>query len=301
MPDIALLPELSVFFGVTIDELFDLTDQKHFERIENMMDNKEKLEPQEFEYARNFLESKLAMKEELDSTLTMISRLYNHRASEYRKLAEYYAKESLEINPTKKDNHCNLREAQQGTMADWNFANHSKRIEYYYEFVEKNPKYNRGYLWLLDELLEDGRLSEAAQVLERLKKVDDSCRVPHYEAMLRWKQGNQEEAKKIWEQMEKTYANDWLAQLELADSMVRIEEYDKAVQFYQKAYEAQPSPKYIDAHISIAQIYELQDKYKEAIGAWKDVIETLRVEWKIREGQMVDRANREIERLGKKI
>ena len=35
MPDVALLPELSVFFGVTIDELFSLDAKKQMERIDN--------------------------------------------------------------------------------------------------------------------------------------------------------------------------------------------------------------------------------------------------------------------------
>ena len=36
-PDIQLLPELAVYFGVTIDELFCLTDDREFDRIQNMI------------------------------------------------------------------------------------------------------------------------------------------------------------------------------------------------------------------------------------------------------------------------
>ena len=39
LPDIQLLPEISVLFGVTIDELFSMTDESRIERIENMIDN----------------------------------------------------------------------------------------------------------------------------------------------------------------------------------------------------------------------------------------------------------------------
>lgn len=39
MPDIQMLPDLSVIFGVTIDELFELTDETHLERIKNMIHN----------------------------------------------------------------------------------------------------------------------------------------------------------------------------------------------------------------------------------------------------------------------
>ena len=37
MPDIQILPDLSVIFGVSIDSLFDMTDESKMERLENMM------------------------------------------------------------------------------------------------------------------------------------------------------------------------------------------------------------------------------------------------------------------------
>ena len=37
-PDINMLPKLSVFFGVTIDELFDLTVEQRLHRIEKMIE-----------------------------------------------------------------------------------------------------------------------------------------------------------------------------------------------------------------------------------------------------------------------
>ena len=37
-PDISMLPKLSVYFGVTIDELFDLTTEQRLHRIDNMLE-----------------------------------------------------------------------------------------------------------------------------------------------------------------------------------------------------------------------------------------------------------------------
>jgi transcriptional regulator with XRE-family HTH domain len=37
MPDIQILPALSVIFGVTIDSLFDITDENKMTRLENML------------------------------------------------------------------------------------------------------------------------------------------------------------------------------------------------------------------------------------------------------------------------
>ena len=38
-PDIAMLPEISAFFGITIDELFRISDETRMERIKNMLWN----------------------------------------------------------------------------------------------------------------------------------------------------------------------------------------------------------------------------------------------------------------------
>lgn len=37
LPDVQLLPAISAYFGVTIDELFALTDDTRMERIQNML------------------------------------------------------------------------------------------------------------------------------------------------------------------------------------------------------------------------------------------------------------------------
>ncbi|MBR3182852.1 MAG: helix-turn-helix transcriptional regulator, partial [Firmicutes bacterium] len=37
MPDVSILPELAVYFGVSLDELFGLTEEKEFDRIQNVI------------------------------------------------------------------------------------------------------------------------------------------------------------------------------------------------------------------------------------------------------------------------
>ena len=59
MPDIQLLPRLSVILGVTIDELFALTDDTHLERIENMISTEHFISKDDFAYAEQFLKEKL--------------------------------------------------------------------------------------------------------------------------------------------------------------------------------------------------------------------------------------------------
>ena len=48
MPDISALPLLAEVFGVSIDELFDLSTEQRLNRIENRMDAEEELPPDVF-------------------------------------------------------------------------------------------------------------------------------------------------------------------------------------------------------------------------------------------------------------
>ena len=59
-PDIQLLPKLSVLFGVTIDELFCLTDEDELDRIQNMIWDEQLLPQAELERAERFLTAKIA-------------------------------------------------------------------------------------------------------------------------------------------------------------------------------------------------------------------------------------------------
>lgn len=299
LPDLTLLPDISVYFGVTIDELFDITEQVRFERIEHMLEIEDSLNNDDFRATEDFLHMKITDEVFQGKALSLLAELYNHKADELRKMAEYYAKEALQVNPEEKVNHTNLRRAQEGTISDWDYANHSKRIVFYQEFLKKNPTYARGYLWLLDELIADNRIKEAKSVLLELKKLDQSCRVPYYLGKIEWADGNHTNAIQIWEKMSNDFNEDWLAQSCMGDSMVYICEYDKAIYYYKKAYELQPSPKYADSPWSIAQIQEIKGDYAGAIEALQEMLYTLKIEWNIEEGAEVERVQREISRLKK--
>lgn len=297
MPDIQLLPEIAVYFGSSIDDLFNFSEQAQFERIENMLDMSETLSAEEFSQAEHFLKNELSNNSYKKDALRLLAELYNHKADELRKTAEKYAKEALELEPESKQNHNNLQRAQEGTIPDWDFANHSKRIDYYKAFVKKNPGYVSGYLWLMDELITDFRLNEAESVCKAMSAVDNSCRVPFYQGKIAWTGGQREKAESIWKQMILDYSNDWLAYANMADAMAYSCRYDEAITYYKKAYELQPSPKYMDAQITAAHIYEIQGKYQQAIVSLKEQLEVLKNEWNITEGREVERINSEINRL----
>ena len=59
MPDITSLPLLAEIFGVSIDDLFDLSAEQRLNRIENRMDMEEELPPDVFLEYEDFLKSQL--------------------------------------------------------------------------------------------------------------------------------------------------------------------------------------------------------------------------------------------------
>lgn len=299
LPDIQLLPEISIYFGVTIDELFDITDEGNFERIENMLYKEAETSIEDFEYAQTFLKKKFEEPEKKAKSLTMMATLYNHMAEGFSKKAEFYAKEALELEPEKKDNHSELNCATHGVIPDWNLANHHEQIDYYKAFVKKNPSYASGYLWLMDALIADGRLEEARDELKKMRSVRNDFRVLLYEGMIEEKDGNKQKAMEIWQDMLKRYPDEWLVHCSIGDCLAYRGEYEAAIPYYEEGEKLQPSPKYTDSAQSRAHIYEIIGDYPHAIKSWERYIEILNQDWNITEGEQVEYPKREISRLKK--
>ena len=59
MPDITLLLGLAVSFGVSIDNLFEFTEESQYERISNMLCEKQHINDPEFNNAKGFLEKQI--------------------------------------------------------------------------------------------------------------------------------------------------------------------------------------------------------------------------------------------------
>ena len=93
MPDITALPLLAETFGVSIDELFDLTAEQRLNRIENRMDVEDELPPDVFREYEEFLKEQLGDREKRARALSLIARLYHHRMEADAKKVSLYARE----------------------------------------------------------------------------------------------------------------------------------------------------------------------------------------------------------------
>jgi len=297
LPDVQLLPAISAYFGVTIDELFALSDETRMERIQNMLWDERVLDPAAVEADRAFLLEKARREPGNGRPHELLADMENHLAEEHRARAAEYARQALSREPLRKDAHDELVHAMGGKLADWCYANHRELIRWYEGFLEENPDCRGGYLWLLDQLIDDGRLDEARAWLGRMAPVDGTFRTPLYRGLIDWAAGDHEEAMAAWEQMCRDWPGEWLVWYSMGDAMVRTGQYGQARAHYRRAFDLQPAPKYVDSLDSIAQVCELDGDVPGAVAALEEEIAVLAEQWDARTGETVDKVRREIDRL----
>lgn len=299
LPDIVLLPALSTYFGVSLDELFDLSDETRLERIQNMLWDERILPQNTVRTETAFLLEHAKAHPEDPKAYTLLAQMENHLAKTHHQQAADYARQAILRNPEEKTAHSELVEAEGGRHADWYYATHHHLINWYQEFVKQHPTYRSGYMWLIDQLMDDYRFEEASCYLDQMAQIDTTFRTPLYRGKIAWMAGKQEEAFVIWDRMCEEFGQDWLTWLCMGDNLARAGRFEEAKRYYKKALEIQPVPKYVDALESIAQICEREEKNEEAIQALEEELVILKEQWDTTIGETADKIHREIARLKK--
>jgi len=138
MPDITLLPLLSGELGVTIDELFDLTTDQKLQRIEKRIDVEGDLPHEIFSEYENFLKTQLDEFPDRRKILSLLARLYHHRAESYLQKVSQYAREAILLAPEIKDCQWLLQKAEGAHVWDWNVSHHTGIINFYKKVIEQD-------------------------------------------------------------------------------------------------------------------------------------------------------------------
>lgn len=301
MPDIQLLPELSALLGVTIDELFSITDRTRMDRISNMLEDVRFLPVHEFESTEQYLKDKATSSDTKAEATLLLARLYNKRAREYRELAAPLAREALLLNPEDKEAHKANLEAAECRMPDWNVGNRWQLIAFYQKFIRQHPDSRPNYLWLMDLLLAEGRTAEARATLEAMDRLERTYHYDLYDGLIAKEEGNLPRALDCWKHMTDREPESWIAWFCRADSLAKLARYDEAAAYYEKSMELQPKPRYYDMAEAIAQISEIQGDYPKAIAMRERCMEICQEDWNITEGEVLDLHRREIQRLRERM
>lgn len=302
LPDIQLLPELSILLGTSIDALFSMTDDKRMERIDNMLWDQRFLSREEFETEERFLKDKCLEPDAQARATLLLAELYCKRAREYRELASPLARKAIGLLPEyDKAAHTALFEAEGGVFPDWNDVNHHRTIAFYQDFIARHPSQRRAYLWLLDLLIDDGRCPEARKYLEKMNRLGESYHSDLYLGMILEKEGKPEEAAACWERMTQKDPDNWQSWFARADRLAKRCAYPEAIALYEKALALSPRPRFTDPVNAIAQLYEIQGQYEKAIEFYQKEIEIVREDWNETQGEAIDEPLRNIARLKEKM
>ena len=300
MPDIALLPGLAGVFGVSIDDLFDLTVEQRLSRIENRLDFEEELSPDVFREYEDFLKARLADETYRKRATELLAFLYWHRMNADAGRVRRYAKEAIRNAPGEKNCQWMLQMAEGHAVWDWNVANHSKAVEFYRRLVEENPETELPYVFLFDNLLADHRAEEAERLLEKYATLPgvNPVHVEVYRACIALARFDERTANRIMETLQEKYPDDFVCLFEAAQYYARKCDYDKAVALYERSYELQTRrPRFQDELMAIAEISEIRGDYRKAAETCDRIIDLLEKEWGMTEEAELMHARREKARL----
>ena len=294
-PDIALLPQIAGYFGVTIDELFEIPRAEQMKRIQNMIWNERRIRPETFDRTVEYLEDVLKQKPNDAEVLTMIAELYNHRAHSDHEIASYYAERALDVDPEDENNAwAAYLEANNAPCGDGYLDNHIEVIRFIKNSVERHPELRFPRILLAENLLADHRLDEAEAVIAQMKKDDAYL---GYSAKLAFLRGDREAALKLWKKAADEYPNRWQATDSLGEGYLMLGMNKEALEAFEKSFTMQEAPRYTDGLLARAQVHEQIGDFEGAIEDRKRIIECLKTDYDTTDGESVDENLREIERL----
>ena len=286
MPDITLLPLLAEVFGVSIDELFDLTVEQKLKRIENRMETEEEFSEPLFKEYEEFLTAQLEENKDRTMILGLLARLYHHRMGADARRVSKYAREAIMLAPEQKECQWLLQMAEGDAPWDWNIANHAGVIEFYKSVIDADkgtPKTPLPYYYLIDDLIADHRTEEAREYVEKCAALPGHkpFLLEVYRAHIALAEYDEAGADGIMETAMEKYGDISGFLFESAQYYAKKCDYEKAIEFYEKSWasEEDKKPRYTDALQGIALIYEITGQREKAVETYDRWISCLREEW----------------------
>lgn len=286
MPDITALPLLAEIFGVTIDDLFDLTTEQRLNRIENRMDAEEELPADVFLEYEAFLQGKLNDADHGKRATELLAYLYWHRMNAEGKKAARYAKEAIRRAPNEKGCQWILNKTDHHAVWDWNMSNHIRAVNFYRELVTADPDAALSYMYLLDNLIADRRADEAEYWLNRYCVLEKAHPVMKrvYRAYIALARFDEPAADRIMEDLLADQPDNDAVLFETAQYYAAKADYKKAVDTYERAFAADTRrPRFQDALMGIADIYEVMGDYANAAKTYDRIVDLLENEWGLSE------------------
>ena len=286
MPDITLLPMIATEFGISIDELFDLTTEQKLYRIKKRIETEYDLNEDVFKEFEEFLLVQLSVNSDRVKILSLLAHLYHHRMETDARKVSKYAREAIMLKPEVKDCQWLLQMAEGERAWDWVADNSASLIDFYKEVIKNDkikPPTPLPYYYLLDDLIADKRTKEAREYLEILKTIPAhrAVLIPVYEANIALAEFDEKKADEIMLSALEKYENNGIFVFESAQYHARKGNFKTAIELFERAWTLEESnkPRYTDNLCSIALIYQIMGDKENAIATYDRILACLRDEW----------------------
>ena len=287
-PDIAILPQLALFFGVSIDTLFSMNRDDYIERISKMIRDEYSIAPENFLWAERYLKGMLSEENQNNNARILLVELYEHRENRDLLACGRLCEEGLLIEPS------NIVLIGKLTRIREKRDESDRLIEFFEALYSKNKQNDILVETLIDIYIKHGRCDDAASLMLSSKKRPI---FELYQGDIELALGRKDKAIALWRSAANENYRDCELLFKIAERFDNIHDIDAALQLYQQSYEAAPVPKELDALYAQAFLYTKIKKNAEAIDVWKMIIKSLAYDYGINEGECVDWAKREIQKL----
>lgn len=298
LPDITLLPKLAAFFGVRIDELFSVNHEDELERIDTML-QRETMTDQNYSYAKRILDGILRENPEDVETMKQYAKVYLAKTNTDLLAAGRMLEKAMELSPLDEE----IYSLYRGVRGGSEYKQHSDNdwfIRVCEPYAKKHPQNCRLYRMLIEAMISKKYFKRAEELLDLVSFEGEQKYIR--EVLLgdiALASGNKTAAKDIWSTVPK---EDWLGQYEIGERFNRLNEYDRAIECFNNAYEAQTAPHKMDMMYSLAFLYKKLGRLEEAKAEWELIMKTLISEYAVtEEDNDIAWAKREIAQLEQNI
>lgn len=295
-PDIALLPKLAVYFGVSMDILFSLTQDEYLDRITAMLRDEHTISPGDFLWAEGYLTGLLAENPDYNDARKRLVWLYRHRVNRDTLTCGRIAEEGIRWDPMDVElvkALVQIREQRQ---------ERDRLISFLAALAEADPD---NYV-VREELIEACIRNREWERAEKLMTgVQPRPAYTLYRGDIRLAKGDEDGAVRIWTELtdslfEQEKDDAGLAAwtyYQTAERLERIGRYNEALQWYEASHRAGVEPKPLDSLYASAFLYEKLERLPEAVQMWEKIIHALKTDYGIKAGETIDWPERELTRL----
>lgn len=271
LPDITLLPKLAVFFGVRIDELFSVDHEDELERIDAML-QRETMTDQNYAYAKRILDGILRECPKDVEVMKRYAKVYLARTNTDLLTAGKMLEQAMELAPLDEEIYSLYRSVRGGSE----YKQHSDNdwfIRVCEPYARKYPQNIGLYRMLIEAMVSKKYFDRAEELLGAVKFTGENKYMKEvFSGDIALAKGDEAKAKEIWNSVPK---NDWLGQYEAGERFNRLNEYERAIECFNNAYDAQSAPRKMDMMYSLAFLYKKLGRFGEAKKEWELISKTL--------------------------